>query len=147
MDKISKLKKVFFEPRVSGEEFDKVYRKYCMVASCSSMIAFSASEADSGAVLFGVCRGKISEGLDFADSIARGVIVIGIPYPNVKDLKVSLKKQYNDRLKALFIAEAQKPSSTPHQLSACSLDGNEWFGMFLHHITPFKVHDPGTPGG
>ena len=39
---------------------------------------------------------KVSEGLDFADANARAVLVIGIPYPNVKDTKVGLKKQYND---------------------------------------------------
>lgn len=39
---------------------------------------------------------KVSEGLDFADANARAVLVIGIPYPNVKDTKVGLKKKYND---------------------------------------------------
>ena len=29
----------------------------------------------------GVCRGRISEGLDFSDAAARCVIVVGIPYP------------------------------------------------------------------
>lgn len=38
----------------------------------------------------------MSEGLDFTDANARGVIVIGIPFPNVKDTKVGLKKRYND---------------------------------------------------
>ena len=38
----------------------------------------------------------MSEGLDFADSNARAVLVIGIPFPNVMDTKVSLKKKYND---------------------------------------------------
>lgn len=35
----------------------------------------------TGAVLMGVCRGKISEGMDFSDKAARCVIMIGIPYP------------------------------------------------------------------
>lgn len=28
-----------------------------------------------------VCRGRISEGLDFSDNAARTVIIVGIPYP------------------------------------------------------------------
>lgn len=39
-------------------------------------------EKDStGAILMGVCRGRISEGLDFSDKAARLVMIVGIPYP------------------------------------------------------------------
>lgn len=41
-----------------------------------------------GALLIAVCRGKVSEGLDFCDENARAVVTIGIPFPNVKDLQV-----------------------------------------------------------
>jgi len=49
-----------------------------------------------GALLIAVCRGKVSEGLDFCDENARAVITIGIPFPNVKDLQVGyqLKELY-----------------------------------------------------
>jgi len=53
-------------------------------------------EEDKTAVLLGVCRGKISEGLDFSDWAARVVIVIGIPYAVFYDPKVILKKKYLD---------------------------------------------------
>ena len=41
-----------------------------------------------GALFIAVCRGKVSEGLDFADNNARAVICVGIPFPNVKDIQV-----------------------------------------------------------
>lgn len=44
----------------------------------------------------GVCRGKISEGLDFSDDAARLVLIVGIPYPNLTDPKIVLKKNYLD---------------------------------------------------
>ena len=47
-----------------------------------------------GAIFFAVCRGKVSEGLDFSDAKGRAVIVTGIPYPPFKDPKIILKKQY-----------------------------------------------------
>lgn len=47
-----------------------------------------------GAILMGVCRGRISEGLDFSDRAARCVIVIGIPYPQMTDPRVILKQEY-----------------------------------------------------
>lgn len=65
-----------------------------------------------------MCRGKVSEGLDFSDHNARAVIVIGIPFPLVyvhvariiwdrwltstlfrKDLKIVLKKEFNSQRK------------------------------------------------
>jgi len=31
--------------------------------------------------MMGVCRGRMSEGLDFSDNAARMVIIVGIPFP------------------------------------------------------------------
>ena len=42
----------------------------------------------------GVCRGRISEGLDFSDNAARCVLLVGIPYPQMADPIVILKKEY-----------------------------------------------------
>lgn len=47
-------------------------------------------------MLIGVCRGKLSEGIDFSDDAARCVIVFGIPYPNYMDPKVTLRRHYLD---------------------------------------------------
>ncbi len=57
----------------------------------------SGESGQDGALFLAVCRGKVSEGLDFADNNARGVICVGIPFPNIKDSLVDLKKKYNDR--------------------------------------------------
>ena len=46
-----------------------------------------------------VCRGKVSEGLDFADNNARAVICLGIPFPAIKSPEVDLKMKYNDQRK------------------------------------------------
>lgn len=51
-----------------------------------------------GAIFMAVCRGKVSEGLDFADRNGRAVIVTGLPYPPMKDPRVILKKNYLDQL-------------------------------------------------
>lgn len=49
-----------------------------------------------GAIFMGVCRGKVSEGLDFIDANGRAVLVIGLPYPPYKDPRIILKKKYLD---------------------------------------------------
>ncbi len=45
-----------------------------------------AAQSQSGALMFCVYRGKMSEGIDFANEKARGVICVGIPFPNVKSM-------------------------------------------------------------
>ena len=35
-----------------------------------------------------MCRGKLSEGLDFSDRAGRAVVITGIPYPALMDAKV-----------------------------------------------------------
>ena len=37
---------------------------------------------------------QVSEGINFADAHARAVVVLGVPYPSLKDAKVMLKKQH-----------------------------------------------------
>lgn len=52
--------------------------------------------AFKGATFFAVCRGKVSEGLDFADDNGRVVVITGLPFPPMTDPKVELKKQFLD---------------------------------------------------
>ena len=49
-----------------------------------------------GGLFMAVCRGKVSEGLDFADANARGVLIVGIPFPAAYDKQVLEKRGYND---------------------------------------------------
>lgn len=56
------------------------------------------SKTDRGSVFFCVARGKITEGIDFSDEYARAVILIGIPYPPIKNISVQVKRQYLDNL-------------------------------------------------
>ena len=48
------------------------------------------------AVLLAVCRGKVSEGINFADDYARCIMLIGVPYPSTVDLCINLKRKYQD---------------------------------------------------
>ena len=55
------------------------------------MANFSSSIQGKGAILLAVHRGKIAEGMDFTDEMARLVLLVGIPYPPCKDEKILLK--------------------------------------------------------
>ena len=42
---------------------------------------------NKGAILCCVARGKVSEGIDFSDEMARAIVIVGVPYPPLTDLK------------------------------------------------------------
>ena len=51
----------------------------------------------TGAVLFSVVGGKMSEGINFADDMARCVVVVGLPFPDNKAAELKEKMAHLDR--------------------------------------------------
>eukprot|EP00347_Sterkiella_histriomuscorum_P014288 403361448 len=49
-----------------------------------------------GAILFCVIGGKLSEGINFSDNLARTLIVAGLPYPNSMSVEIQEKMRYFD---------------------------------------------------
>jgi Rad3-related DNA helicase len=45
-----------------------------------------------------VCRGRLSEGIDFPDGLCRAVIMVGVPYANVQDPFIKEKKIHLDNI-------------------------------------------------
>ncbi|XP_060059857.1 Fanconi anemia group J protein isoform X2 [Erinaceus europaeus] len=125
------VKTVIVEPQ-GGEktDFDELLQVYYDAIRCKG-------EKD-GALLVAVCRGKVSEGLDFSDDNARAVITIGIPFPNVKDLQVELKRRYNDqhsKLRGLLPGrqwyEIQAYRALNQALGRCIRHKNDWGALIL----------------
>ena len=67
----------------------------------------------TGACFMAVCRGKVSEGIDFADRDARAVVITGIPFPSVYDPKVKLKRKFLDTKK----------------LQSKGISGSDWYNL------------------
>ncbi|MEW5308935.1 MAG: hypothetical protein WDW38_000855 [Sanguina aurantia] len=57
-----------------------------------------AVDSGAGGLMIAVHRGKLSEGIDFKDRHARGVLLVGIPLPGWGDPKIKQKKLYNNGL-------------------------------------------------
>ncbi len=68
------IKPIYKEPKRSSE-LDAVMENY------------KRDAARKGAILCCVCKGKVSEGIDFNDDMARGVVLVGMPFPSLVDIK------------------------------------------------------------
>lgn len=88
-NQIFSQKEIFVEPqgkRQLKEVMDNYYSRIYQPGS-------------KGACFLAVCRGKVSEGLDFADQNGRAVILTGLPYPPFYDPRVVMKREYLDKNK------------------------------------------------
>ncbi|XP_038970983.1 Fanconi anemia group J protein homolog [Phoenix dactylifera] len=128
--RLNAQKPIFVEPRGTMDEFEPVLRGYYDAIHRNNKTShgktryglkrvskhlptkeFLQNSIRGGAALLAVCRGKVSEGIDFSDENARVVVIVGIPFPNINDIQVVMKKKYNDAYKS----------------SKNLLSGNEWY--------------------
>ncbi|KAF7814283.1 regulator of telomere elongation helicase 1-like protein isoform X1 [Senna tora] len=106
-ERICRHKKPVIEPRQSSL-FSTAIEDYMYKLKDTSA---------SGAVFFAVCRGKVSEGLDFADHAGRAVVITGMPFATSTDPKVRLKREYLDL--------QSQPQGELHKV----LTGEEWYNQ------------------
>ena len=123
IDRLSQIKQVYIEQR-DAVGFSAVLTNYTtfMDNFCTPLPSFSRPDkckergiqpsSVTGALFFGVCRGKISEGIDFKDYMARAVISLSIPYPNSQAHEIRLMREYMDQ---------------QHQLNPNVQDGSAWY--------------------
>ena len=90
----------------------------------------------TGCLLMGVCRGKISEGIDFSHDMCRAVIITGLPFAPYMDPKVKLKREYLDGIRAGLSIKASSDGGfggeTKDSITAISLSGAEWYSQQAH---------------
>ncbi|GIL94350.1 hypothetical protein Vretimale_579 [Volvox reticuliferus] len=116
-----------------GSTWERIVRHKAPVVEPRESSAFGAAieefraklddPATQGAVFFAVCRGKVSEGLDFSDRAGRAVVITGIPYAVKNDAKVRLKRDVLDE-------EARAISSGANGLAGegvAPLTGEAWY--------------------
>lgn len=163
--KLGAHKLMLQEPQGGGDEgaeaFEKVMRNFhaaCAGAASAAASAAGAAAGGSGgasdaaggstsgrgALLLAVCRGKVSEGVDFSNHLARAVFIVGIPYPSVKGVKVVLKRRYQQQLaddlrrRLQIRRNTAAPTAAPAAAHAAAvhrsrrpavLDGKQWYAQ------------------
>jgi chromosome transmission fidelity protein 1 len=98
---LSRHKDVFMEPR-GVTEAEAVWSAYSK----------SALRTGVGAVLFCVMGGKLSEGINFSNELARSVVVIGMPFPDGRDPVLQEKMKQADRMEHADINSSASSTGT-----------------------------------
>lgn len=78
-DRLCQRKKVFLESAGSSS-VDETLRSYG-----------AAVDQGNGALLLSVVGGKMSEGINFNDNLGRGVLMVGLPFPNANSAEWKAK--------------------------------------------------------
>ncbi|EOA34339.1 hypothetical protein CARUB_v10021859mg [Capsella rubella] len=95
--RIIKKKRVFREPR-RNTEVEAVLRDYK-----------ETIESERGAIMLAVVGGKVSEGINFSDSMCRCVVMVGLPYPSPSDIELLERIKH---IEGLGDSDSAKPSVT-----------------------------------
>ncbi|XP_033374916.1 regulator of telomere elongation helicase 1 isoform X6 [Parus major] len=120
--RIEEVKPMFVEPKNKGS-FSEVIDAYYDKVTCPK---------SNGAAFLAVCRGKASEGLDFADINGRGVIITGLPFPPRMEPRVILKMQFLDEMRRSG-AGAQYLSGREWYSQQASRAVNQAIGRVIRH--------------
>ncbi|KAM3184850.1 hypothetical protein ACTXT7_007573 [Hymenolepis weldensis] len=119
--RLQMVKTVFREPR-TGTALTEIMQAYVTAVS-----------KKRGACIACVIGGKLSEGINFNDDLARAVIIIGLPYPNVystfmKEKLNFLEKHFGNRSGGQRFCEA-----------LCMRSVNQAVGRSIRHAKDYAV--------
>lgn len=121
---IEKSKKIFFESKENksmSKDYNNIFDKYK-----------ESIENGKEAILFCVIGGKLSEGINFNDNLARNVTIVGMPYPNPYDpILTERKNYYNINFKDSVIVK-------DYETNICMKSVNQSIGRSIRHINDYS---------
>ncbi|XP_032780597.2 ATP-dependent DNA helicase DDX11 isoform X1 [Daphnia magna] len=137
ISKLENRKKLFREPK-EAKDVEHVLSEYAR--SIRQFTNPSSKCGKNGAMLLCVVGGKLSEGINFSDDLARCVIVVGLPYANSQAATLKEKIDYLDNNTASFLPEGEVRS--PGQIyyeSLCFKAVNQSIGRAIRHSKDYAV--------
>ena len=101
----------WFHQQLQDTQFGKpLFREPQSSGSVDSVLSAYASAIrkpnSTGAILFSVVGGKLSEGLNFSDDLGRCVIVVSLPYANIYSPELKEKMAYLDKIEGTGAGQA-----------------------------------------
>lgn len=84
-------------------------------------------QLNKGAILFSVMGGKLSEGINFNDKLARGIMVFGLPFSNIKSPEIIEKTKFCEK------------KGINYQENSCMKLINQTIGRAIRHKNDYAV--------
>jgi len=91
-----------------------------------------------GALLFAVIGGSLSEGINFSDALGRGVMVVGLPFPNPHSAEWKAKSQYISAKMSQRGGDG-KAAAREFFENACMRAVNQCVGRAIRHQRDYAV--------
>lgn len=88
-----------------------------------------------GGLLLSVIGGKMSEGINFSDALGRGVVVVGLPFPNIQSAQWKAKLEYIEQTvtKKTGKRDDGKLAAKEFYENACMRAVNQSIGRAIRH--------------
>ncbi|KTW27717.1 hypothetical protein T552_02157 [Pneumocystis carinii B80] len=142
-ERLEQKKRIFKEERFSTN-IENILQSY------SNAIDSSNTSTCNGALLLSVVNGKLSEGINFSDKLGRGVIIIGLPFPNnqTAEWKAKLEfiennfRQYskhNPDTQKTSIDESLKYIKKEYYENICMRSVNQSIGRAIRHQNDYAA--------
>jgi len=87
-------------------------------------------------ILIAVVGGKLSEGINFSDNLARCVILFGMPYPNLKSHEIKIKMEFYN---SLYKEGKSSISGDDYYENICMKAVNQTIGRAIRHRNDFSA--------
>ncbi|KAL9853390.1 ATP-dependent DNA helicase DDX11 isoform 2-T2 [Geothlypis trichas] len=129
LSRLAARKKIFQEPK-KANQVEQVLVEY---AKCIKRCSQTGGQM-TGALLLSVVGGKMSEGINFSDDLGRCVIMVGMPYPNIKSPELQEKMTWLD--KTMPRDGGQAPSRVLIE-NLCMKAVNQSIGRAIRHQKDF----------
>ncbi|KAK4696749.1 chromosome transmission fidelity protein 1, partial [Lecanoromycetidae sp. Uapishka_2] len=122
-DRLLSQKRIFRESKTTVS-VDDILNQYSLAISTGT-----------GGLLLSVIGGKMSEGINFSDALGRGVVVVGLPFPNAQSAQWKAKLEYIEQAAAKRTGSRDEGKSAARELyeNACMRAVNQSIGRAIRH--------------
>ncbi|KAL4783948.1 helicase C-terminal domain-containing protein [Aspergillus varians] len=133
---IEKERPILYESREMETTTDDILHHYA-----------NTIENGKGALLLSVVGGKLSEGINFSDKLGRGVLIVGLPFPNIRSpvwqakIKYIEQKAYQNETSGSEERRRSSAKAAGRDLyeNACMRAVNQCIGRAIRHRNDYAA--------